>query len=123
MSMSKEQSADMGLSWSNGLPKTACAEDCKHAGMIHGRTAYNPHKTDSGETRAQRGKVGTMCFRPSAVDHDPGTQQATCPTCGMPVAAEPGTTSGTCPYCGDPIPPDSSDGFGYPDHTHNVRII
>ena len=52
-----------------------------------------------------------MCFRPSAVDSNPDTQQGECPTCGMPVAAEAGVTSGTCPYCGDPIPPDSSDGF------------
>ncbi len=70
-----------------------------------------------------RGEVGTMCFRPSAVDHDRDIQQTTCPTCGMPVAAEAGTTSGTCPYCGDPIPPDSPDGFGNTDPSHDVRIL
>ncbi len=64
-----------------------------------------------------------MCFRPSAVDPGPNTQQATCPTCGMPVVAEADVTSGTCPYCGDPIPPEASDSFGHTDPAHNTRII
>ena len=63
-----------------------------------------------------------MCFRPSAVtrqDYD----QITCPTCGMPVAADPDATSGTCPYCGDPIPPDSPDDFSKTDPSYNTRIL
>ena len=88
-----------------------------------GQTTYNSHKSDSGEMRNQSGKVGTMCFRPSAVNHDRDIQQTTCPTCGMPVAAEAGTTSGTCPYCGEPIPPDSPDGFGNTDPSRDVRIL
>ncbi len=64
-----------------------------------------------------------MCFRPSAVDHGPNTQQTTCPTCGMPVEAEAGTTSGTCPYCGDPIPPDTDNGYDHTAPTHDTRII
>lgn len=63
-----------------------------------------------------------MCFRPSAVSINSDTQQATCPTCGMPVAAEPGVTSGTCPYCGDPIPPDASSNTAV-DPAHNTRIL
>jgi len=61
-----------------------------------------------------------MCFRPSKVDVNPNAQQGTCPTCGMPVAADPGVTSGTCPYCGDPIPPDADgpdSASGTPRHS------
>ena len=94
----------------------------KRAGTINGRPAYNSRESDPGETRTQRGKVGTMCFRPSAADTYPGAQQATCPTCGMPVAAEPGVTSGTCPYCGDPIPPDPPDNFDV-DPAYSTRIL
>ena len=72
--------------------------------------------------RAQRGKVGTMCFRPSPVEKK-DVQMASCPTCGMPVAAEPDVTSGTCPYCGDPIPPQSPDDFSRIDPSYNTRII
>lgn len=67
-----------------------------------------------------REKGTTMCFRPSAVDTNKNTQMATCPTCGMPVAADEGTTSGQCPYCGDWIPKDQSndsDNFNPPQHT------
>ena len=72
--------------------------------------------------RAQRGEVGTMCFRPSPVEKK-DVQMASCPTCGMPVAAEPGVTSGTCPYCGDPIPPQSPDDFSQIDPSHSTRIL
>ena len=98
-----------------------CGKKC--ARTICGRAAYNSRKVDSGEMQAQKGKVGTMCFRPSAVANDRSVQQATCPTCAMPVAAEPGTTSGTCPYCGDPIPPDTPSEMGSVDPAHDVRIL
>ena len=64
-----------------------------------------------------------MCFRPSSMDGNRDMQQTTCPTCGMPVAAEPGVTLGTCPYCGDPIPPDSPDIYSDIDPSHSTRIL
>ena len=65
-----------------------------------------------------------MCFRPSPVSSsNDNINQGTCPTCGMPVAAEAGTTSGTCPYCGEPIPPNDSGQGGTPEDPKNVRIL
>ena len=64
-----------------------------------------------------------MCFRPSAVTRNDNIQQANCPTCGMPVAAEPGVTSGTCPYCGDPIPADPTNADAPFDPSQNTRIL
>ena len=62
-----------------------------------------------------------MCFRPSAVSGPyANTQEATCPTCGMPVEAAPDTTSGTCPYCGDPI---TSDPVNDPNVDSRNRIL
>jgi len=63
-----------------------------------------------------------MCFRPSAVEKR-DVQMATCPTCGMPVAAEEGVTSGTCPYCGDPISSQPPDDYGRVDPAYQNRII
>ena len=63
-----------------------------------------------------------MCFRPSPVDlKNSNLEHGTCPTCGMPVAANPGVESGTCPYCGDPIPPDAASEF--PTVPDNIRIL
>ena len=65
-----------------------------------------------------------MCFRPSAVSINDNTQRGTCPTCGMPVAADPGTQSGTCPYCGEPIPLSGPEGAErIQDPTNNTRIL
>lgn len=65
-----------------------------------------------------------MCFRPSAVKKDDsGMQQATCPTCGMPVMAEAGVSSGTCPYCGNPIPENPPEHFNDIDPSHTTRIL
>ena len=65
-----------------------------------------------------------MCFRPSAVSQDSSNiQTGTCPTCGMPVAAEAGVTSGTCPHCGEAIPAAPTGGLGDADASQGKRIL
>ena len=89
-------------------------------GTIYRYPAYNMNRADFDEVRAQRGKVGTMCFRPSPVSNgcDDGNTIC-CQTCGMPVSID----MSNCPYCGDPIPSDSPDGFDIDDPSYNTRII
>ena len=60
-----------------------------------------------------------MCFRPSPVHRENGSDQVTCQTCGMPV----GKDTDTCPYCGDPIPHDPPGDFKDIDPSYNTRIL
>ena len=92
----------------------------ERVGTIYRYPAYNMNRADSDEVRAQRGKVGTMCFRPSPVSNgcDDGNTVC-CQTCGMPVSID----MSNCPYCGEPIPSDPPDGFDIDDPSYNTRII
>ena len=89
-------------------------------GTIYRYPAYNMNRADFDEVRAQRGKVVTMCFRPSPVSNgcDDGNTIC-CQTCGMPVSID----MSNCPYCGDPVPSDPPDGFDIDDPSYNTRII
>ena len=89
-------------------------------GTIYRYPAYNMNRADFDEVRAQRGKVGTMCFRPSPVSNgcDDGNTIC-CQTCGMPVSID----MSNCPYCGEPIPSNPPDSFDIDDPSYNTRII
>lgn len=78
------------------------------------------HRSPVGDER----KKDCLCFRPSALTQDDSNvKTGTCPTCGMPVAAESSVTAGVCPYCGDPIPAAPPEDSGDLDSPGNVRIL
>ena len=112
--------ADLRLRGGDGREVSEPTARCVLVGTIYRYPAYNMNRADFDEVRARRGKVGTMCFRPSPVSNgcDDGNTIC-CQTCGMPVSID----MSNCPYCGDPIPSDLPDGFDIDDPSYNTRII